>query len=217
MTTAAVEEKPAETTPAAEIPAAKPAETSAEAPAETTPAGGTPAAATPEQTTEPARPEGHEPKAPEKYELTLPENVRHLADADLEIVAAEAKALGLTNAQAQALVDAREGGLAAMSAQFLSDAQADPEIGGAKFEKTVEHARAGRDWLFPRGSEGAALVESFFDRSGLGNHKELIRAFARIGRAVAEDRPIGGRTGGDVVERKRDADVLYAETTSKEA
>jgi hypothetical protein len=166
--------------------------------------------------TETARKAADQAKAPEKYELTLPENGR-LEASDLEVVAAEAKALGLTQAQAQQLVTTRATALTALSDQFLTDLKADPELGGAHFDTTVKHALAGRDWLFPPGSEEAALVTAWFEKTGLGNHKAFVRALARVGKARAEDRPVSGAglvSGG---ERKPTTDVLFPSTAKASA
>jgi hypothetical protein len=155
-------------------------------------------------------------KAPETYDLKLPDKSVHLTDADLAIVAAEAKAMGLTNDQAQALVNARETQLSQLGAQFLADAKADPVIGGEKFETTVKHAIAGRDWLFPQEAD-RDFVKAFFDRSGFGNHKVLLRALARIGRITSEDAPRQGASAARGDERKPTADVLFPSTSKAEA
>ncbi len=203
-TTPAATTTPAETTPAVTPPAV------------TTLAAAPPPAAPPVTTTEPARTDGEPPKAPEKYELVLPVDTKHLTDADLEAVAVEAKALGLTNEQAQGLVQARESQLSAMSTQFLDEAKADPEIGGAKFEETVKHALVGRDWLFPEGGD-RDLIIGWFDRTGLGNHKAFLRAMARIGKARAEDTPVSGSTSTGNAERIPTEDVLFPSSAKKSA
>lgn len=150
--------------------------------------------------TELARTAAEKAKAPETYELKLPDASKHLTDADLAIIGAEAKALGLTNDQAQALVQARHDQLSTVGAAFLADAKADPEIGGAHFDQTVKHAIAGRDWLFPPGPE-SELIKSWFDRTGLGNHKAFLRAMARIGKARAEDTNVAGGSAASTKEK----------------
>jgi len=165
-------EKPAET-PAAEATTEKPAEPEK------------PAAQPDAKPAEPGKPDA-KAEVPEKYALTLPEQTDFDA-ADLELFGAEAKALGLTNDQAQALVNTRAATVQALKVQYGEDAEKDPEIGGAKFEETVRLARVGRDWLFPPNSEGATLVTALLDKTGLGNHKEVLRAFARVGKQKKED------------------------------
>ena len=147
------------------------------------------------------------PKAPEKYNLTLPENTP-FDDADLDVFASEAKQLGLDNEKAQAMVDARVKFVQDNAARYLDELKADPEIGGAKLDGTIKLALRGREVLFPAGTPEAELVNGWFERTGLGNHKALVRAFARLGRMVAEDKIDGAGKGGGRAE-KTAADVLY--------
>lgn len=135
--------------------------------------------------------------APEKYDLTLPEG-SPFADSDLVGFAAEAKAMGLTNKAAQAMVNARAEQIAQAADRYLTELKADPELGGDKLDATVATAAKGRDVLFPPGSEEAALINDWFERTGLGNHKLLVKAFHRLGRMVAEDKVVTPRATGRV-------------------
>lgn len=136
------------------------------------------------------------PKVPEKYELKLPEGAT-LTDADVKLFEVEAKTLGLTQPQAQKLVDERVQMVRDTSARFLDELKADKDLGGANFERTKGLAEQGRD-AFLLGLPEAERVEilDWFNRSGLGNHKALVRAFARLGKLVAEDKPLQA-AGGD--------------------
>lgn len=207
MTTAvATEQTP---TPAATPAAPTPAAT---APVEATPASPTPAATpaavvTPEPSATPTPPEGTPPQAPESYALTLPETTQ-LTPEYLPLIEAEAKALGLTNDQAQALVNARSEVVAAQTQHYLTEAKADPEIGGPLWDTTIRHANAGLEFLFPKDSDEGRLVRGWFDHTGLGNHKTFLRAMARIGKARAEDTP--PQPGSHrTAERKPDHEVMY--------
>jgi hypothetical protein len=120
--------------------------------------------------------------------LTVPEQST-LDAADLQVISAEAKAIGLTQDEAAALVGVRHAAVQAAMAQLLADAQADPEIGGAHFDATVATAKVGMEWLFPK-AEDRALVTGWFDKTGLGNHKVFLAAMARLGRARKEDGPL---------------------------
>lgn len=144
-------------------------------------------------------------KAPETYTLELPKDgpLQHAADV-LPLIAAEAKALGLSQEQAQQMVTVRSAAIAAVSAANLADAQADPEIGGDKFDTTVKHAVAGRDYLFPPDTDEGKAVTAWFDQTGLGNHKTFLRAMARIGKALAEDTPVVGKVGGKKTTKSRE-------------
>lgn len=148
-----------------------------------------------------ATPEGGEAKvgAPEKYELkvgdtALPEDVM----AKYEPLFREA---GLTNEAAQKLVDARAEELKAQDAtaveklvaqhtEWLTATKSDAEIGGANLDTSVKHAQSAIARF------GSPELKSFLDLSGAGSHPELVRAFARIGKAMAEDVIVTGTTGG---------------------
>jgi len=154
--------------------------------------------------------DGQAAGVPEKYTLTLPQD-GPFAEPDLDTFATEAKALGLTNDQAQRMVDARVALVAKASAQFKDQVKADPELGGDHFTETEALARKGRDYLFPEGTADRDVVIGWFERTGLGNHPALVRAFARLGKVMAEDSPSRGALGGGAgTKPKRDPeDVLY--------
>lgn len=155
----------------------------------------------------PAAPPADPAAPPATYELALPENA--LLDAtDLAFVEAEAKALGLSQEQAQSLVDTRNATVLAMADSFLQEAKADPEIGGAKWDDTVKHAREGLAFMFAKPDE-LAMVQGWLNKTALGNHPVFLRAMARIGKARAEDpTPAGGtsRAGAAPVSA---ADRMY--------
>lgn len=159
------------------------------------------------------------PVVPEKYELAGTDG------AELDPVALEAaepvfKELGLTNDQAQKLIPVAEQfaksigdrlnqqiltSVAAERKAWLEEAKADEEIGGAKWDDTLVTAAKGLDGLgFPKGSKFRALL----DESGLGNHPEMIRAFAKVGRTISEDSDFP-RSGVATTGARTAADTLY--------
>lgn len=147
--------------------------------------------------------------APEKYELKIADDGPFSVD-DLGEFAAEAKVLGLTQAQAQKLVDSRAEQTKATAARYLEEVKADPELGGKNLTANVAAAIKGRDFLFPPGTAGAEVINAWFDRTGLGNHKELMRGLARLGKALAEDSPaLSGERGQTPVAQRDHAAVLY--------
>lgn len=191
----------APTTPATESTA--PTGGTTTAPAETT------AAATQQQpeTTKPAA-----PVVPDKYDLKLPEG--SLLDANFLARQAEtAKALGLSQELAQKQVelasnevkayhDAAVAKHQALVTEWMNQAKTDKEIGGDAFAQNAELSRR--------------VVEKYsnpdfmkmLDQTGYGNHPELVRVFARIGRAIGEDTFIPPTAGGKP-SKKSPEDVLY--------
>ena len=157
---------------------------------------------------EPAAPAASEQPStlPERYDLTLPDQAL-LGDDDLAVIADEAKAMGLTQEQAQNLVQVRDTAVRHLSDRFLADAKADAEIGGDKFDETVRLAQAGLAFAFPQADE-LAQIRGWFNKTGLGNHKLFLRAMARIGRARAEDRP-GATATTTAAEVRPTEDVLF--------
>lgn len=172
-----------------------------------------------------AKPEGEagegEPEAvvPEKYELTVSEGF-DLDAATLEAATPIFQELGLTNDQAQKLIPVAEGfaqkivaqvndeigaAIRAERAEWLDTAKADPEIGGDKFDATLVSAAKALDTLgFTKGHPFRALL----DTSGLGNHPEMIRAFAKVGRALSEDNDFI-RSGQATTGARSPAESLY--------
>lgn len=69
---------------------------------------------------------------------------------------------------------------------WLTAARADKELGGAAWDDTLTAARTAVSRL------GGDSLREVLNKTGLGNHPEIIRAFARAGKALSED-VIGGR------------------------
>ena len=161
---------------------------------------------------------GGPPRAPDAYRLEAPEGLT--LDAEAVALATPAfQALGLSNEQAQSLMPVaaewarglQERGqqqmmeqVAAQRREWFETARGDREIGGANWDASTARASRALDALgFPKGSGFRALL----DESGLGNHPEMIRAFARIGRAVAEDG--FERPGTPSASRRTDEELFY--------
>lgn len=149
---------------------------------------------------------------PDKYDLTLPDG--SLVDAaGVERIAAYAKAQGLSQPQAQALLERESGNAAAVkegqAAQleqakkvWLAAASTDKEFGGDSFPKNAELSKR----VIAR--YGSDALKAALDETGLGNHPELVRMLVRIGKAMSEDQLViaGQAAGGEV---KDAATVLY--------
>lgn len=169
-----------------------------------------------------AAPKDDEPKdkkpdgPPEKYEdFKLPEGLEFDAEQVTQFKGV-AKDLGLTQEQAQKLVDfdvARAKSLTEESQRafvemkdgWLATAKGDKEIGGTGFEQSTALARQALDAF---GSPG---LRDALTASGLGNHPEVIRAFAKIGKAISEDTLHFGK-GEEAPAPKSHAERIFGTT-----
>jgi len=155
---------------------------------------------------------------PEKYELKLPEG--SLVDnSRLEEIAAFAKAQGFSNETAQAVLDRESGALNAYhesqqamlkeltEVKWVEQVKADKEIGGEKFRENVELAHRA---LAHFGSED---FKNELNRTGFGNHPELVRVFARVGKLIANDQAV--RPGVQTTQKKSAEDLFYGESQNK--
>lgn len=140
-------------------------------------------------------------KAEIKLELSKDSS---LTEDELKSVLDFAKEKGLDQEAAQKMLDMKEEsvdrfrqGQTDMIEQrkinWLAELKSDKELGGDNFAQSV--------------SESHRVVKQFFseafqkdlENSGLGNYKEFVRGFARIGKLVSDDKLIRGgiQTGGE--------------------
>lgn len=154
---------------------------------------------------EPAKPvEPPKVAAPEKYDfaaIKLPDGVK-LDEPLLKAVEPVLRELGLSQEQANKLVDAQVKHLAAAEAQRETDFQ--------KFMKdqvTQHQATLRSEWGMAHDANlqvaqrGMARVLSadakkILDETGLGNHPEFVKAFFAVGKMVSEDTPPNSNGGG---------------------
>jgi hypothetical protein len=203
----ASETAPAPETPIVEPVAAPATETSAEAVAE--PEAPKPAASllTEATTIEPVAEKPAEPEAPvvakPVYEpFTLPEGLQ----ADNSVMGKYTEILGehgVSQEAGQALVDLYAGELQRVSERALEHqrevfantqkewvAEVRAEL-GSRFDTTLREAAFGRDSVLLNPAFGGSqdLLNKFselIDFTGVGNHVTFVKAFAAIGRALAE-------------------------------
>jgi hypothetical protein len=192
------EQKPAATTPAGTEQ--KPVE---QKPAETTPKPGAESAEKPASKDDTAKPES---KAPAKYTLTLPDGGRIDAH-DLATIETLARAQGWSNEDAQARVNEHAAAIEAQTAQFLVDTTADTVYGGAQLDATLKHATAALDHFRPKGTPRGDAFRALLDKSGYGNHLEVVSLLADLGRLMAEDGTAGGSGGSG--ETRDAATLIY--------
>lgn len=217
---------PAEVTPkaadpAALAPASTPAEPAAPKPAEAAPA---PAAAPPkaedpktEVKKEEKAPDPKPPVAPDKYDLKLPEGSL-LHASSVEKIASDAKALGLSQEQAQAMLN-RESQLKADFQSSLiqqhnqeadawaAAAMADSEIGGANHGRVVELSKRFIE-RFASPAFKELLVSSRY-----GDHPEMVRMVWRAAKLMSEDTMVIPGAQGSTA-KKSAAEILYGGTTA---
>lgn len=132
--------------------------------------------------------------APEPYTLDVAE--KYAADkANIDAFAEHCLKLGMTKEQAQASLDfsvkLHEEQMAAFARQrkdWRGEIQADPDFGGEKFSASCTAAKKALAVFDESGDVRRMLAET-----GYGDNPAVIRVFARIGRAMAEDKFISGK------------------------
>ncbi len=171
-------------------------------------ADGTTAAASPATETSAAT------AAPEAYSFKAPEGTEYDPEI-LESFLGAAKEAGLTQDAAQKLIEKMAPALAARQVDQLqaihkewqTASTADKEFGGDKLQENLGVARKALE------NFGTPELRSLLDETGLGNHPEVIRMLYRAGRAISEDRFVGGSASG--TGRLNPTNVLYDKTTQK--
>jgi len=141
--------------------------------------------------------QGQDEGAPEQYEdFTLPEGME-LDPEVTEEFKTVAKEMNLSQEKAQQLIDLQGKAVAKMQEQqqktvqqWAEDVRKDPEIGGDKFDESVQTAKKALD------TYGSDKLKELLDTSGLGNHPEVVRFFAKVGGTLTEDTLEEGQGGG---------------------
>lgn len=141
--------------------------------------------------------------APEEYaDFAVPEGVEMDADVMTEFKGI-AKELGISQENAQKLIDLQasmeakradsmQQALADQSQQWMDEVKNDKEFGGENYESNVAIAAKAIE------SFGSPELRTVLNRSGLGNHPELVKFCHRIGKAISDDKLVmGGTQGGD--------------------
>ncbi len=212
--------------PAPAAPAAAPAEPSslltgdtpkpADAPAADKPEGDKPdGEKTEDEGKKDDKPEG----APAEYAaFELPEGV-NLDEPVMGEFKGLAKELNLSQEQAQKLVSLgakmQSGNADAFKTQlqtavdetaktWASEARADKEFGGDKFDENLGVAKKALDTF------GTPELKKLLAESRLGNHPEVMRFMFRAGKQISQD---GFATGRASAAAKSDAEVFYGNST----
>lgn len=139
--------------------------------------------------------------APEKYEFSPPEGFQ-FDNVVIDEFSTVAKELNLPQEAAQKILDKMTPVMQARQAEHLQaartewaeSAKADKEFGGEKLAENLGVARKALDaFTTPE-------LRTLLEESGLGNHPEVIRMFYRAGKAISEDRFVGGGAKGVPVD-----------------
>ena len=149
---------------------------------------------------------------PEKYEFTAPEGVQ-LDETALAAFEPVAREMGLTQEQANKLVELQAGIVqrqaeahAAQREAWKTEVKSDKEIGGDQYAPSVKAAQIALSKF------GTPELRAALDASGLGNHPEVVRVFARIGKASADGKVL---KGDPPMNQKSQAEVMFGDTTPK--
>lgn len=158
-------------------------------------------------------------QAPATYTLKLPDGSK-LEQGDIDEVSAYAREKGLSNDQAQEVLNQRHGfygkfeqrakDTLTKAHQGWRDAvMKDPELGGDKFDETAKLA------MLPVEKFMSPKLREMLRETGYGDHPELVRFLRNIGKAMSEDSGLtGAGSGAGAGSGSKDpATVLYGGTT----
>ncbi len=154
------------------------------------------------------------PVVPETYVFTAPEGKEYDPQV-LESFSSAAKVAGLTQDAAQKLIETMAPAISARQADqvqaihkgWLDASTTDKEFGGEKLAENLGVARKALDTF------GTPELRKLLDDTGLGNHPEVLRLMYRTGKAISEDKFVGGNPGPAV---SNPLDVLYPTSKKKE-
>lgn len=150
---------------------------------------------------------------PDSYDLKAPEDFE-LPEGAMEKFTESAKDLGLSNEQAQKLLDReialskeyRESSQTQIREQIIAwgeQVRSDPEIGGERFDRAMHDARSALDKL------GTDSLKQLLKESGYGSHPEVVRLFSKIGGMLREDDTLLGSSPKPRPTEKSTEEKLY--------
>lgn len=149
-------------------------------------------------------------KAIDAYELKAGED-SYLDDEQVKAVESYAKDKKLTKEQAEEILNRENAAVKSFyekqhqqfktaQEQWVEEIKKDPELGGDNFSKNAEFAkRAVEKFATPKFKEQ-------LEQSGYGNHPELVRVFARIGKLISDDKMV---TPGTSVSGSRSYEEIF--------
>lgn len=149
--------------------------------------------------------------APEEYaDFEMPDGIQLNEELGSEFKTA-AKEMNLTQEQAQKFITIQSEYVAAQQKAtqdafieqtnaWADEVKADTEFGGSKLDSTLATASRALD------KYGTPELKELLNSSGLGNHPEMVRFVARVGRSVSEDTL---EVGGQPSSKQSRADIMY--------
>jgi hypothetical protein len=153
-------------------------------------------------------------EVPEEYEIALPEGVDPKNVPILDEAVPVFKELGLTNEQAQKLVDFEFARQAKQTQQWVEQRDAwtkevkdDPELGRDNLEANMKlSGKAIRGLL---GDEHGKAYLDFLKNTGFDNHPKQFRLLVAIGKRISEDTVSGSAPGSGADQPKTLAERMY--------
>ena len=138
------------------------------------------------------------------YTITAPEGYP-ISEGALKGLNEVCKSANLNEEQANAVmaymqgnytsfVAAQQDAMQAQAKTWIGEFQADKDFGGDKFDASVADAQRALATFDQSGTVSKMLAET-----GYGNNPDVLRIFARVGRALGEDKLIGNGSGGESV------------------
>jgi hypothetical protein len=137
-----------------------------------------------------------EVKVPDKYDLKIPEGSL-LKPEEVDKISAYAKAKGLSNEQAQEELNKKSDAVKEYHSaletvhgnsvkEWADKSATDKEFGGENFGKNAELAKRALEKF------GSPELKEILNKTGYGNHPELVRFMYRVGKAMGDDSFVSG-------------------------
>lgn len=131
--------------------------------------------------------QGDKPQTPESYEFKMPEGV-DLDTAAADEFSAIAKELKLSQADAQRVADVavkmqqkQAEAHVEMVKGWADSCKTDKEFGGDNLQQNLSVARKAIDTF------GSPELKALLNKTGMGNHPEVVRFAFKAGKAISED------------------------------
>lgn len=134
--------------------------------------------------------------APETYEFSAAEGqefdpavIAQFSEVAKELNLPQESAQKVLDKMAPALAAQQENAIAAARADWVAQTKADTEIGGPELAQKIALANTTFEKF------GTPELRALLDKSGLGDHPEMLRWAHRVGKAISEDGFVSGRSG----------------------